>query len=41
VFFSWLSNFPCIAHQSYLLFTADDFAKAVGVANVMMARFFD
>ena len=33
---SWLGNSPRIAQQSYLLVTEDDFAKAAGVAKVMM-----
>ena len=33
---SWLGNSPCIAQQSCLLVTEDDFAKASGVANVMV-----
>jgi hypothetical protein len=33
---SWLSNSPRIAQQSYLLVTEDDFAKAAGVAKVMV-----
>lgn len=35
---SWLGNSPRIAQQSYLLVTADDFAKAAGVAKVMVDR---
>jgi hypothetical protein len=33
---SWLGNSPRIAQQSYLLVTEDDFAKATGVAKVMV-----
>ena len=33
---SWLGNSPRIAQQSYLLVTEDDFAKAAGVARVMV-----
>ena len=33
---SWLGNSPRIAQQSYLLVTEDDFAKAAGVAKVMV-----
>ena len=33
---SWLGNSPRIAEQSYLLVTEDDFAKAAGVAKVMV-----
>jgi len=33
---SWLGNSPRIAQQSYLLVTQDDFAKAAGVAKVMV-----
>ena len=33
---SWLGNSPRIAQQSYLLVTEDDFAKADGVAKVMV-----
>jgi hypothetical protein len=33
---SWLGNSPRIAQQSYLLVTGDDFAKAAGVAKVMV-----
>ena len=33
---SWLGNSPRIAQQSYLLVTEDDFAKAAGVAKVML-----
>jgi len=36
---SWLGNSPRIAQQSYLLVTEDDFAKAAGVAKVMVDRF--
>jgi hypothetical protein len=32
----WLGNSPRIAQQSYLLVTEDDFAKAAGVAKVMV-----
>jgi hypothetical protein len=32
----WLGNSPRIAKQSYLLVTEDDFAKAAGVAKVMV-----
>ncbi len=35
---SWLGNSPRIAQQSYLLVTEDDFAKAAGVAKVMVER---
>ncbi|MFN9851733.1 MAG: hypothetical protein ACK57P_07945 [Planctomycetota bacterium] len=33
---SWLGNSPRIAQQSYLLVTEDDFAKAAGVAKVVV-----
>ena len=33
---SWLGNSPRIAQQSYLLVTEDDFAKAAGLAKVMV-----
>ena len=33
---SWLGNSPRIAQQSYLLVTEFDFAKAAGVAKVMV-----
>ncbi len=33
---SWLGNSPRIAQQSYLLVTEDDFARAAGVAKVMV-----
>jgi hypothetical protein len=33
---SWLGNSPRIAQQSYLLVTEEDFAKATGVAKVMV-----
>ena len=33
---SWLGNSPRIAQQGYLLVTEDDFAKAAGVAKVMV-----
>jgi hypothetical protein len=33
---SWLGNSPRIAQQSYLLVTEDDFAKAAGMAKVMV-----
>jgi hypothetical protein len=33
---SWLGNSPRIAQQSYLLVTEDDFAKAAGIAKVMV-----
>ena len=33
---SWLGNSPRIAQQSYLLVTEDDFAKAAGVAKVLV-----
>ena len=33
---AWLGNSPRIAQQSYLLVTEDDFAKAAGVAKVMV-----
>jgi integrase len=33
---SWLGNSPRIAQQSYLLVTEDDFAKAAGVAKMMV-----
>ena len=33
---SWLGNSPRIAQQSYLLVTEEDFAKAAGVAKVMV-----
>jgi hypothetical protein len=33
---SWLGNSPRIVQQSYLLVTGDDFAKAAGVAKVMV-----
>jgi hypothetical protein len=33
---SWLGNSPRIAPQSYLLVTEEDFAKAAGVAKVMV-----
>ena len=33
---SWLGNSPRIAQQSYLLVTKADFAKAAGVAKVMV-----
>jgi hypothetical protein len=33
---SWLGNSPRIAQQSYLLVTEDDFAKATGVAKMMV-----
>jgi hypothetical protein len=33
---SWLGNSPPIAQQSYLLVTEEDFAKAAGVAKVMV-----
>jgi len=33
---SRLGNSPRIAQQSYLLVTEDDFAKAAGVAKVMV-----
>ena len=33
---SWLGNSPRIAQQSYLLVAEDDFAKAAGVAKVMV-----
>jgi hypothetical protein len=33
---SWLGNSPRVAQQSYLLVTEDDFAKAAGVAKVMV-----
>jgi len=33
---SWLGNSPRIAQQSYLLVTEYDFAKAAGVAKVMV-----
>jgi hypothetical protein len=33
---SWLGNSPFIAQQSYLLVIEDDFAKAAGLANVML-----
>ena len=33
---SWLGNSPRIAQQSLLLVTEDDFAKAAGVAKVMV-----
>ena len=33
---SWLGNSPQIAQRSYLLVTEDDFAKAAGVAKVMV-----
>jgi hypothetical protein len=32
----WLGNSPGIAQQSYLHVTEDDFAKAAGVAKVMV-----
>ena len=32
---SWLGNSPRIAHQSYLLVTEDNFAKAAGTKKVM------
>jgi hypothetical protein len=35
---SWLGNSPRIAQQSYLLVTEDDFAKASGVAKVMVKQ---
>jgi hypothetical protein len=35
---SWLGNSPRIAQQSYLLVTEDDFAKAAGVAKVMVKQ---
>jgi hypothetical protein len=34
--YSWLGNSPRIAQQSYLLVTEDDFARAAGVAKVMV-----
>ena len=33
---SWLGNSPQVGQQSYLLITEDDFAKATGVAKVMV-----
>jgi len=33
---SWLGNAPHIAQQSYLLVTEEDFAKAAGLAKVMV-----
>ncbi|MCE2811402.1 MAG: hypothetical protein LW850_13515 [Planctomycetaceae bacterium] len=33
---SWLGNSPRIAQQSYLLVTEEDFAKAAGVAKVLV-----
>ena len=33
---SWLGNSPRIAQLSYLLVTEDDFAKAAGVAKVLV-----
>jgi hypothetical protein len=33
---SWLGNSPRIAQQSYLFVTEDDFAKAAGVAMVLV-----
>jgi hypothetical protein len=33
---SWLGHSPRIDQQSYLLVTEDDFAKAAGVAKVMV-----
>jgi hypothetical protein len=33
---SWLGNSPRIAQQSYLVVTEDDFAKAAGVAKVVV-----
>jgi hypothetical protein len=33
---SWLGNSPRIAQQSYQLVTEDDFARAAGVAKVMV-----
>jgi hypothetical protein len=33
---SWLGNSPQVAQQSYLLVTEDHFAKAAGVAKVMV-----
>ena len=33
---SWLGNSPQVAQQSYLLVTEDDFAKAAGVAKVIV-----
>jgi hypothetical protein len=36
---SWLGNSPRIAQQSYLLVTEDDFARAAGVAKVMVEEF--
>jgi integrase len=33
---SWLGNSPQVAQQSYLLVTEDDFAKAAGMAKVMV-----
>jgi hypothetical protein len=35
---SWLGNSPRIAQQSYLLVTEDDFARAAGVAKVMVKQ---
>jgi hypothetical protein len=32
----WLGKSPRIAQRSYLLVTEDDFAKAAGVAKVMV-----
>ena len=36
VVYSWLGNSPPIAQQSYLLVTEDDFAKAAGLAKVLV-----
>ena len=33
---TWLGNSPRIAQQSYLLVTEDDFARATGVAKLMV-----
>jgi hypothetical protein len=33
---SWLGNSPRIVQQSYLLVTEDEFAKAAGVAKVLL-----
>ena len=33
---SWLANAPRIVQQSYLLVTEEDFAKAAGMAKVMV-----
>ena len=34
--YCWLGNSPRIAQQSYLLVTEDDFAKAAGVAKMLV-----